>query len=218
MAERDNAEQLRRSWVANAFAWSETVRGRKIESRRVGTDAAIVAAVVARNPRRVLDLGCGEGWLARGLAARGIEVMGVDASPALIEAANELGGGVFRVASYEELAGLDETFDLVVANFSLLQEELQPVLRALSSKAPTLIVQTVHPAFAGGDYVDGWRTETFAAMEGEWPEPMPWYFRTVGSWVRVLREGGYDVAEVREPLHPQHLRPLSILFVATVTV
>jgi SAM-dependent methyltransferase len=216
--ERDDAEQLRRSWIANASAWSETVRGRKIESRRVGTDAAIVAVVVERNPRRVLDLGCGEGWLARGLAERGIEVMGVDASPALTEAANELGGGVFRVASYEELAGLDEMFDLVVANFSLLQEELQPVLSALRDKAPTLIVQTVHPAFAGGDYVDGWRTETFAAMEGEWPEPMPWYFRTVGSWVRVLREGGYNVAEVREPLHPQHLRPLSILFVATVTV
>lgn len=218
MAERDDVEQLRRSWIANASAWSETVRGRKIESRRVGTDEAIVAAVLDRNPRRVLDLGCGEGWLARALAERGIEVTGVDASPALIEAANELGGGDFRVASYEELAGWNETFDLVVANFSLLQEELRPVLSTLKSMAPTLIVQTVHPAFAGGDYVDGWRTETFAAMEGEWPEPMPWYFRTVGSWVRVLRESGYDVAEVREPLHPQHLRPLSILFVATVTV
>lgn len=217
MTEADDTEQLRRSWVANASAWSETVRGGKIESRRVGTDEAIVAAVLEQNPRRVLDLGCGEGWLARVLAERGIAVVGIDASPALIEAANELGGGVFRVASYEELTGFDETFDLVVANFSLLQEDLQPVLTSLSAIAPTLIVQTVHPAFAGGDYVDGWRTETFAAMEGEWPEPMPWYFRTVGSWVRLLREAGYDVAEVREPLHPQQLRPLSILFVATVT-
>jgi len=217
MPEHDDAEQLRRSWIANASAWSETVRGRKIESRRVGTDEAIVAAVLERSPRRVMDLGCGEGWLARALAQHGIEVTGMDASPALIEAAKELGGGVFRVASYEELAGLGETFDLVVANFSLLHEDLRPVLHALRRIAPALIVQTIHPAFAGGDYVDGWRTETFAAMEGEWPEPMPWYFRTVGSWVRALREGGYDVAEVREPLHPQHLRPLSILFVATVT-
>ena len=73
--------------VANASAWSAAVRERRIESRRTVTDAAIVAAVLEQNPRRVLDVGCGEGWLARALSAHGIDVTGIDTSAPLIEAA-----------------------------------------------------------------------------------------------------------------------------------
>ena len=42
-----NSEQLRRSWSANADAWSAAVREQKIESRRLATNAAIVDAVMA---------------------------------------------------------------------------------------------------------------------------------------------------------------------------
>lgn len=206
-------EQIRKSWIANASVWSETVRERKIESRRVATDAAVIEAVLAREPRTVLDLGCGEGWLARALSERGCSVTGVDASPALIEAAQKLGGGTFRVMAYEELATLDAQFDAIVANFSLLDENLHlAALRALLHPGGTLIVQTVHPAFAGEPYADGWRVETFASMEGEWPEPMPWYFRTVASWVNAFVQGGFTIRELREPLHPESGRPLSLVF------
>jgi 2-polyprenyl-3-methyl-5-hydroxy-6-metoxy-1,4-benzoquinol methylase len=77
LSERD---RLRRSWVANAPAWVDAVRGQRIESRCLVTDAAIVEAVLDQQPSTVLDLGCGEGWLARALASHGIEVTGVDAS------------------------------------------------------------------------------------------------------------------------------------------
>ncbi|MEA2569665.1 MAG: hypothetical protein QOI24_1666 [Acidobacteriota bacterium] len=63
-------ERLQRSWVANAAAWSDAVRQGKIGSRRVATDAAIIDAVTSLNPQRVLDLGCGEGWLTRELCSR----------------------------------------------------------------------------------------------------------------------------------------------------
>ena len=189
----DETERLRRSWVANADAWTDAVREQRIESRRVATDAAIVEAVLAQTPRTVLDLGCGEGWLARALAKHGIAVTGVDASPSLIEAARELGGGEFVVAAYDSLP--PGPYDLTVANFSLLEEQLAPVLRALPSAR--LIVQTVHPGAFGDE--DGWRVETFASMEGEWREPMPWYFRTRASWARLFAQSGWGVEEVREP-------------------
>jgi SAM-dependent methyltransferase len=198
-------EQLRRSWVANAAAWCDAVRGQQIESRRLVTDAAIVQAVLDQHPQRVLDLGCGEGWLARALAAHGISVTGVDASAPLIEAAREQGGGEFLVAGYDELP--TGTFDVIVANFSLLDDTFPTLPKA------TLVIQTVHPAFAGGPYADGWRVETFDSFSGEWRESMPWYFRTLESWSRVLTKSGYTVSEIREPIHPERGVPASILLV-----
>lgn len=201
MSERD---QLRRSWVANASAWTEAVREQRIESRRLVTDAAIVQAVLDQHPRTVLDLGCGEGWLTRALAAHGLEVTGIDASEPLIEAARAKGGGTFLVGDYSDVEG---TFDVVVANFALLDDRIPSV-------QGTLVIQTVHPAFAGGDYKDGWRTETFNAFPGQWPESMPWYFRTLESWTRALRSAGYTIDELREPVHPEKGIPASLIVIA----
>src|SRR6185503_19328267 len=92
------------SWVANAEGWTAAVRARTIPSRRAGTDAAIVAALATVPPGRVLDVGCGEGWLARAAASLGHRVVGVDASAPLIERARDLGGGEFRVLTYDEVA------------------------------------------------------------------------------------------------------------------
>ncbi|HEV7767394.1 MAG TPA: class I SAM-dependent methyltransferase [Thermoanaerobaculia bacterium] len=213
----DRTEQLRRSWIANAASWSTSVRERKIESRRVATDAAILDAIDALHPRRILDLGCGEGWLSRALAARGIAVTGVDASPELVRAANESGVGTFYARSYEELsrdpAILGETFDVVVANFSLMEEQLTPLLhaiRALLQPDGAIVIQTVHPGDASADE---WRVETFSAFEGEWPEPMPWFFRTRASWVRALADCGFAIEETREPVHPHSRQPLSLILI-----
>ena len=214
--------QLRRSWVANAATWTETVRNHAIESRRVVTDAAIVTAVLDQHPQRALDAGCGEGWLARALAAHGVEVTGFDASLPLLEEARRLGGATFHAASYEEVAAnpslLGAGFDVVVASFSLLEEDVAALLRALRellSPQGRVIVQTVHPVVAAGDagYEDGWRTETFAAIPGQWSEPMPWYFRTLSSWTRLFADAGYALVEIREPMYPDRPAPASIIFV-----
>jgi 2-polyprenyl-3-methyl-5-hydroxy-6-metoxy-1,4-benzoquinol methylase len=211
--EDDRAAQLRRSWNANAAAWTESVREQKIESRRVATDAAVIEAVLALQPRSVLDLGCGEGWLTRALATRGINATGVDASHELIEDARKLGGGSFHALAYDELTTIGETFDVIVANFSLLDERLPlAALHALLREGGALVIQTVHPTAIGTE--EGWRVENFAAFEGEWPEPMPWYFRTRDSWTAALRAGGFVVEEVREPRHPETGKPLSLIFVS----
>jgi 2-polyprenyl-3-methyl-5-hydroxy-6-metoxy-1,4-benzoquinol methylase len=66
-----SAELIER-WSRNAAAWTDVVRGRRIESGRVATDAAITAAVCRRSPAGVLDLGCGEGWLVGEPARQGV--------------------------------------------------------------------------------------------------------------------------------------------------
>jgi ubiquinone/menaquinone biosynthesis C-methylase UbiE len=75
-------------------------------------------------PRRILDVGCGTGYLLRRLAARcpeACELAGVDAAPAMIaaaEAAADDGRLHFSRATAEELPQPAETFDLVVSTTS----------------------------------------------------------------------------------------------------
>jgi 2-polyprenyl-3-methyl-5-hydroxy-6-metoxy-1,4-benzoquinol methylase len=224
-APRDDAEVLA-AWHASADPWTAAVRDGRIESRRLVTDRAVIEAVLARAPRTALDLGCGEGWLARALAAHGVRVTGVDAVPALVEAARRQGGGDFHVATYEAIAAgaLDLRVDVVVANFALIGG---PAVDAVVGRVPALlapggafVVQTLHPVMAAGDapYVDGWRAGSWAGFGPEFTHAAPWYFRTLGGWVQLLAAHGLRLAELREPVHPATGRPASAILVATAGV
>ena len=216
---------LRQSWSANAEAWTSAVREQVIPSRRLATDAAIVAACTrvmeGRRELRALDVGCGEGWLARELAAKGAVVTGIDASAPLIDAARAADGGPdYACVSYEQLEAdtsvIEGPFDLIVCNFALLDDRVAPVLAMLARRLPAsgvIIVQTVHPWAAVGDgpYEEGWRTETWGAFGKAFTAPMPWYFRPIGSWLAVARTAQLVVDRLEEPIHPESKKPLSLL-------
>jgi ubiquinone/menaquinone biosynthesis C-methylase UbiE len=73
---------------------------------------------------RVLDLGCGNGYIARRLARAGAQVVGVDRSPASVERARETAqplGIAYHLADAANLGMIPATgFDLVIANMSLM--------------------------------------------------------------------------------------------------
>jgi 2-polyprenyl-3-methyl-5-hydroxy-6-metoxy-1,4-benzoquinol methylase len=210
------------SWRNNAHAWTSAVREQRIDSRALVTDRAIVDAVLARVPRLVLDIGCGEGWLARRLAGRGIQVLGVDVVADLIAHASDAGGGEFRVASYEQLAAgaLDFTADAAVCNFSLLGREsvetLFAAMHSLLRPNGVFIIQTLHPVVACGQrpYQDGWREGSWAGFSVDFTDPAPWYFRTLASWLALLLRHGLRLLELREPIDPRTQQPASVIFIA----
>jgi len=212
---------LLNSWQHNAQAWIDAVRSGAIESRRQVTDQAILLAILGRQPERVLDLGCGEGWLLRALADRGIDATGVDGDAALVAAARAAGSPQVYQASYEQLAesasGMGTGYDVICANFALLQQDIIPLLAAMKAlllPGGALLIQTLHPwSVANGDYQDGWREECFAGFAGDW-RPMPWYFRTLASWLNALDMAGFRLASLQEPQHPQSAVPQSLLLVA----
>lgn len=212
------------SWRRNAAPWTRVVRERRIDSRRV-TDTAIVDTVLARHPGRVLDLGCGEGWLARRLAAEGIDVLGVDVAPELIDAARAAGGARFEVADYAALAMLAGApgYDVVVSNFALFGDaSVRAALGAvpqLLAPGGALVIQTLHPRAACGDapYADGWRDGSWAGIDGDFDDPAPWYFRTIEGWQRLLADCGFDTAATHEPRYADSGRPASVIFVAGVS-
>jgi len=217
-------DRVLRSWSANVTSWTDAVRDRKIESRNLVTDDAVIGVVTELGPLTVLDLGCGEGWLARRLAETGAKVTGVDAIPGLIEQARSAGGGEFLTASYEEIAsgGLDLKVDAVVANFSLIgKEAVDDVVRAvprLLNPGGSFVVQTLHPHVATGDlpYVDGWREGTWAGFGPEFTDPAPWYFRTVATWISLVVGSGLKLTALREPIDPRSGRPASLILVGSM--
>ena len=110
-------------------------------------------------------------------------------------------------------------FDLIVCNYALFLEDLEPMMRALRRRlAPhgAVVVQTVHPWSGPADqpYADGWREETFATFEHPFPASMPWFHRTMSSWIAVLAEAGLAVTTLEEPMHPETGRPLSLILTA----
>ena len=217
-------EKIVESWQRNAAPWTAAIRENQIESRRLVTNQAIVDAVLSRSPKSILDIGCGEGWLARALAQHGIRAIGVDVVPALIEQANRAGGGDFRVASYEDIAAgnLDAKVDVAIANFSLIGKEsvenLLSSVPSLLTPRGALIIQTLHPVVATGDqpYKDGWRTGSWTGFSQDFTDPAPWFFRTLESWVALFQASGLHLSELREPVHPGTGKPASAIFFCEV--
>lgn len=210
------------SWMQNAKPWIQAISHHEIESRTIGTNKAIVEAILKKKPHKVLDIGCGEGWLARALSTTGVRVRGIDVVPELVKEAERLGGGRFQVLPYEELSvdPLQDSFDIIVCNFSLLgNESVAQVFQAVSgllNKDGHFIVQTVHPVSACGEaaYQDGWREGSWAGFNKEFTNAPPWYFRTLESWEDLFALNSLALVEKLEPLHPETNVPLSVIFVS----
>ena len=216
------SQDLIESWHDNASAWTDAVRGMKIESRRLVTDTAIVEAIQSLRPRTVLDLGCGEGWLCRRLQELGIEASGFDVSQPLIESAKAASDARYFQCSYAEYRDAPAQFgrfDVIVANFSILDDELPRLLSALQhalNPHGAVIIQTIHPGNIpnDGEHANGWRVESFSGFNGDFPRSMPWYFRTLSSWQQCFMESGLHLREIREPVHPKTGGAASIIFIA----
>ena len=231
-SEDPREQEIIRSWYSNAAPWSHAIRTASIASRKLVTNGAIVDAVSSVSPSRVLDLGCGEGWLARALADRGIRTTGIDAVPELIAQAVSQAVSAdpalrpeFLVQDYSSIADrrwLGGRFDAAVCNFSLLGadsvERLIAVLPFYLESPGRLIIQTLHPLAACGDqpYVDGWRTGSWLGFSCDFKDPAPWYFRTVESWQAMLKRCGFEILECREPKAAGAVTPASIIWISSL--
>lgn len=215
-------QQILESWHDNAQPWTRAVRAQQIASRVEVTDQAIVDVVLNLQPSTVLDVGCGEGWLARRLTAAKIDVLGIDAVSALIEQANVSGGARFKQLAYERLGydALQQTYDLMVCNFSLLGEDsVNAVFEAsktLLKPHGALVIQTLHPIVSCGElpYQEGWREGSWQGFSDEFTNPAPWYFRTFDAWLRLCVEHRLSVSRLIEPVSATTSQPVSLIIVA----
>ena len=207
------------SWHTNAAAWIKAIKNEEIESRKIVTNMAIVNTILAHKPKKVLDIGCGEGWLTRILSNTNIIVFGIDAISALIDYANKMGPAKFDVCLYENLPNykFDGKFDCIVCNFSLIGKESTEIVIKTSAdllqKHGKLIIQTIHPTVAYIDsYTEGWRPGSWSGFSESFTRPAPWYFRTIEVWFKLLNKNGFEKINIIEPISPKTEKPVSIIF------
>jgi trans-aconitate methyltransferase len=79
--------------------------------------AGVLEWLAPKLGERILDLGCGDGQLTAKIAAAGAEVLGVDASPEMVEGARRRGMDA-RLCNAEALP-FDAEFDAVFSNAAL---------------------------------------------------------------------------------------------------
>jgi 2-polyprenyl-3-methyl-5-hydroxy-6-metoxy-1,4-benzoquinol methylase len=218
----DKEKAIVDSWHTNANAWIDIIKDNGIESRKLITNKAIIDAVTHAQPSTVLDIGCGEGWLAKELTDRGAAVTGIDVIPALIESAKAKTPGQFIVGSYEDIADgkveWSHRFDTIVINFALIgKESTESLLKALPSLLNIngrLFIQTLHPYTRkeSGDYTSGWKTGSWNGLGDQFTQPYEWYFRTQEDWLLLLKQCGFSNILAKDIWHPAKQVLLSVIF------
>jgi SAM-dependent methyltransferase len=167
-----------------------------------------------------IEIGCGEGRVARDLAARGHSVVGVDAAPTLIEAAAAADpAGEYLVADAAALPFEDASFDLAVAYNSLMDtDDMEGAVREAWRVLRTgsrLCVCVTHPVNDAGrfepDTGDGaFRVDLYRGRrryDEVWERPGV-SMRSVGwcypleSYTRALEDRGFLIEAIREPSAP----------------
>lgn len=210
------------SWELNAAPWNEAIENQRIESRKLLTNQAIIDAILDQKPSSFWDLGCGEGWLSREISSRGIKTLGTDVISDLLEIARRKDpSGSYELLAYEDLDSFspEQSFEVICCNFSLIGKEsvdhIFTHIPSFLSEGGKFIVQTLHPETACGDeaYVDGWRKGSWAGFSEDFCRPAPWYFRTLDSWEKLYRGNGFELSDIREPIHPKTGLPASVIFV-----
>jgi len=114
--EQDDPEAVRREY-ADETGLSAPIA---LWARRTGPQPNDIAfdQIVAAQPRRVLDVGCGRGEFAERLVSAGIEVIAVDQSPRMVELTSARGVDA-RSGDVQALSFGSWSFDAAVANFML---------------------------------------------------------------------------------------------------
>ncbi|HEU4399586.1 MAG TPA: class I SAM-dependent methyltransferase [Actinomycetota bacterium] len=115
------------------------------------------AEIVPEPGRRTLEVGCGEGRVARDLGHRGHRMVAVDASPTLVgHAADANPDGRYLVADAAALPFRDGSFDAVVAYNSLMDVDDMPAAVAEAARVldtgGRLCVCVTHPTADAGRF------------------------------------------------------------------
>jgi ubiquinone/menaquinone biosynthesis C-methylase UbiE len=145
------------SWDAMA-AWYDAKQGENGDLwHRTLIDPALLKVVGAVGGQRLLDLACGNGYLARRFARMGARVVGIDGSAPMIERArrrereNPL-GVVYHAGDTARLDTLhDAGMDIVVCNMALMDIEdaagtIRQVARVLRPSG-RFVASLSHPCF-----------------------------------------------------------------------
>jgi SAM-dependent methyltransferase len=116
-------DAMRDNWAAGGDAW---VRNERIfDAIFAPFTAAVIDAADLGSARRVLDVGCGSGTLLDAATSAGVDAVGVDISPSMVEAARRRAPAATVVVADAQMADIldvapGDPFDRVVSRFGVM--------------------------------------------------------------------------------------------------
>jgi SAM-dependent methyltransferase len=198
-----------------------------------------LAAQLLAGYGRVLDLGAGEGQIARLVSGDGVCVTGVDPTWSQMQVARERGGGPnYAVAGAADLPHPNNSFDAVVA--CLVFEHIDPLEPAVAEVARVLrpggrfafflnhpLLQTPGSGWIDDHMVDPpeqyWRlgeylVETSTVEQVQKGVFIPFVHRPLSRYVNTLAQHGLVIRELHEPGPPQGFLDKSPFYAAASAI
>jgi ubiquinone/menaquinone biosynthesis C-methylase UbiE len=168
-------------------------------------DTPVVRAILDAAPRgRALDAACGTGRFAEYLHGLGDDVIGIDASPAMLDVARaKVPGAEFRIGTLDALPMDDGSIDVLVCGLALCHvAELQPVLHEFARVVRPggwVVISDMHPLalHLGNTGVFPGEADGFALH----------FVRDLvhdcSEYVGAATKAGFDIVECHEPPIPE---------------
>lgn len=210
------------------FAGYQQMRERRDGVHEYVVRPAITALLPDMSGKRVLDVGCGDGWFCRLAATRGAaSVLGIDASERMLKLARERTADnriryqrLFIEDSALEPASMDVAVSVLALHYVAdIAAVLQSITTALAPGGTAILIfehpiETAPPNDPRLVEVEGsmvWPLRDYFA-EGQrrrqwWIEGVEYYHRTVSSYVNALIEAGLTLDTVLEPMAPLESLP-----------
>lgn len=204
--------------------WDEETENWLRWARTPGFDAywnyrdAFFDEILPTHPGRTLEIGCGEGRVARDLAERGHHVTALDSASGLVQHAREADAeGLYLVGEGARLPVRDGAFDLVVA-YNALQvvEHMAPTVKECARvlrPGGHLCFCVAHPVTDMGRWLDEQEAPTFALRVSYFEstrvedtvekDGLRMTFRgwtyTLQDYAAALEDAGFAIETIREP-------------------
>lgn len=205
--------RTRAAWEEQAGGWIEWARAPGLDHTFWGFNLPALLELVPPPGRLTLDVGCGEGRVARELIRRGHTVVGVEGSEALAAAARAAEPSFeVHVGDAQRMPLADAAADLAVASMSLLNIDAMP--EAVAEVARVLepggrfCFSLVHPHNSAkplGDHPDAgsyFAEYGYAEQRGRDGREMTFHdiHRPLSAYAGALERAGMPIEALREPV------------------
>jgi SAM-dependent methyltransferase len=210
---------LRAAWESQAEAWAQWARTPGHDHFFWRYNLPRFLELVPDPGELTVDIGCGEGRVARVLTSRGHRVVGVDGSPTLARLASMHEEPV--AATVGDAASLPlrtASADLAVAFMSLqdiddLDGSVREAARVLRPGG-ALCIAILHPVVTAGDF-EGDALDSRFVLSRAYSEPVRFVepfsrdgltmvfhsmHRPLGAYTRALRDAGFLIEVLAEPV------------------
>lgn len=208
------SREKRKEWQKNAEFWIKIIRRGLDPYRLKITNKAILRLLKSDKKLRILDAGCGEGYLARTLAKLGHKVWAIDFCPSLIKAAEklekkELLGIKYLLEDFREIHLPTSFFDVIVSHQTINEVEnpqkaLKEFYRILKKRGRVILL-FLHPCFEvePSFYFHKLKIKKTYYLVSGIKSPSSYFYLhlPLSGWIELLNKTGFLIKRISEP-HP----------------